>query len=199
MNAFVGVRNGPSESQEQVREGYERVVNARFSDAQFFFEKDAALSFDDLVQKLSGVGFHEKLGSMLDKTERVRTLTKKLCERLHVSETVKSNADRAAHLSKADLLTQMVGEFPELQGIAGRFYTNGKEHAVVSQSIEQHYWPVTAESALPQSDEAALVSVADKMDTLAANSFRRTNSTGPPILMDCAARCRWHRSDFART
>ena len=169
LSAFVGVRNGPSESQEQVREGYERVVDARFADAKFFFEKDAALSFDDLVQKLSGVGFHEKLGSMFDKTKRVRALTQQLAERLRVSETVKSNADRAAHLAKADLLTQMVGEFPELQGIAGRFYSVGKEAPLVSQALEQHYWPMTADGVLPQTDEAALVSVADKIDTLAAN------------------------------
>ncbi len=169
LNAFVGVRNGPSESQEQVREGYERVVNARFADAQFFYEKDAALSFDDLVQKLSGVGFHEKLGSMLDKTIRVRELVKRLAQIVTVSDDVRRHADRAAQLSKADLLTQMVSEFPELQGIAGRFYTNGKESDAVAQALEEHYWPLTADGALPQSDEAALVAVADKMDTLAAN------------------------------
>jgi glycyl-tRNA synthetase beta chain len=169
LPSFVGVRNGPSESQEQVREGYERVVNARFSDAAFFHEKDAALSFDGLVEKLSGVGFHEKLGSMYDKTVRVRSLTKQLADLLRVAESVQQNADRVSYIAKADLLTQMVGEFPELQGVAGRFYTAGKEAPLVSQAIEQHYWPITADGPLPQSEEAALVSIADKIDTLAAN------------------------------
>lgn len=168
-NAFIGVRNGPSESQEDVREGYERVVNARFSDAQFFYEKDSATRLEDLVQSLSGVGFHEKLGSMYDKTERVRRLVRTFGPLINLSESTIATADRAAFLSKADLLTQMVGEFPELQGIAGRFYGEKQEKPEVAQAIEQHYWPLTAESTLPKTEEAALVSIADKMDTLAAN------------------------------
>ncbi len=169
VNSFIGVRNGPSESQEDVREGYERVVNARFSDAQFFYEKDSKTKLADLAPQLSGVGFHVKLGSMWDKTGRVRKLTADLGKKLNLNGSALENADRAALLSKADLLTQMVGEFPELQGIAGRFYGEKQEKHEVAAAIEQHYWPLTTESALPSSLEGALVGLADKMDTLAAN------------------------------
>lgn len=168
-NSFVGVRNGPSDSQEDVCEGYERVLNARFSDAQFFYEKDSHLSLENLAQQLTGVGFHPKLGSLWDKTVRVRKLTAEIGSLLGLENVSLQDADRVALLSKADLLTQMVGEFPELQGIAGRFYGEKQEKKEVAQAIEQHYWPLTSESALPPSPLAALVAVADKMDTLAAN------------------------------
>jgi len=168
-NSFIGVRNGPSDSQDDVRDGYERVINARFSDAQFFFEKDLETRLDVQVEKLAGVGFHAKLGSMLDKTHRVVKLTATLAEALGLDGNVTKNAARAALLAKADLVTQMVGELPELQGVAGRFYGERQESAEVAHAIEQHYWPITSESKLPESVEAALVAVADKIDTLAAN------------------------------
>ncbi len=168
-NAFIGVRNGPSESQDDVRDGYERVINARFSDAKFFFEKDSQTPLAALVEKLKGIGFHEKIGNMYDKTLRVQALTRELAVRLGFEGTKTFNdADRTAFLSKTDLLTQMVGELPELQGVAGRFYA-ASEGAEVAVAIEQHYWPLTAEGKLPESDVASLVSVADKMDTLSAN------------------------------
>lgn len=169
VNTFIGVRNGPSDAQEDVREGYERVVNARFSDAQFFYEKDSKVKLADLAPQLSGVGLHVKLGSIWDKTVRVRALTHNLCEYLELDETIRQNSDRVAFLAKADLLTQMVGEFPELQGVAGRFYGEQQENGTVAKAIEQHYWPLTTESQLPTVLEGALVAVADKMDTLTAN------------------------------
>ncbi|MBV9080084.1 MAG: glycine--tRNA ligase subunit beta [Elusimicrobia bacterium] len=168
-NAFVGVRNGPSESQEAVREGYERVTNARFADAEFFFEKDSQTRLDSLVEKLKGVGFHEKLGSMHDKTQRVREFARVLAGKLKLGEETAQVAERIALLSKADLLTLMVGELPELQGIAGRFYAMSQEKQEVAHGVEQHYWPITTESPLPASEAAAVVAIADKMDTLAAN------------------------------
>ncbi|MCG3205460.1 MAG: Glycine--tRNA ligase beta subunit [Elusimicrobia bacterium] len=169
VNSFIGVRNGPSEAQEAVREGYERVVNARFADAQFFYEKDSQVPLADMAPRLSGVGFHAKLGSMWDKTVRVRAFTCRLGEYFELDGTTLANADRAAFLSKADLLTHLVGEFPELQGVAGRFYAEKQENTEVAHAIEQHYWPLTTEGDLPISVEGALVAVADKMDTLAAN------------------------------
>lgn len=168
-NSFIGVRNGPTESQDDVRDGYERVINARFADAQFFFEKDSQTPLEAIVPKLAGVGFHEKLGSMLDKTTRVQNLLAFVGEKSGLSPEVRERAGRAALLSKADLVTQMVGELPELQGVAGRFYGLLTEAPEVAHAIEQHYWPVTADGKLPEYAEAALVAVADKMDTLAAN------------------------------
>lgn len=167
-NAFIGVRNGPSESQDDVRDGYERVINARFSDAQFFFEKDSQTPLPAMVEKLAGIGFHAKLGTMLDKTRRVEALVALIGERAGLPGAVRDLASRGAALSKVDLLTQMVGELPELQGVAGRFYAD-RQGLPVGQVIEQHYWPLTADGTLPQSEEAALVALADKMDTLAAN------------------------------
>ncbi|MFN0117181.1 MAG: glycine--tRNA ligase subunit beta [Elusimicrobiota bacterium] len=169
MNMFVGVRNGPSDAQENVREGYERVINARLSDANFFFQHDSKLSFDDLSEKLKGVGFHPKLGSLWDKTERVKSLVEILGNHLHIDPKIIRQSFRTAQIAKADLLTLIVGEFPELQGIAGRFYMTGKESDEVATAIEQHYWPITAESNLPESMPAILLSLADKIDTLGAN------------------------------
>lgn len=168
-NHFIGVRNGPSEHQEAVRDGYERVINARLADARFFFEHDGKTPIADLVPRLSGIGFHAKLGTMRDKTERVAALTETLGRMIALPEPALDHAKRAAALSKADLLTQMVGELPELQGVAGRFYAGSQEPAPVAEAIEQHYWPLTADGALPHRDEAALVALADKLDTLAAN------------------------------
>ncbi len=167
-HAFIGVRNGPSESQETVRDGYERVINARLADAQFFYEHDSKLNLEDLSKRLTEVGFIQNAGTLADKTARVQKLTGQLGATLHQEKSLVETACRVAMLAKADLLTQMVTEFPELQGIAGRFYAEGHEDKKVATGIEQHYWPLTAEGPLPKSDEAALVSVADKMDTLAA-------------------------------
>lgn len=168
-NMFIGVRNGPSESQEEVREGYERVVNARLSDAKFFVEKDSQLNMYELASKLTGVGFHEKLGTMWDKTKRVENLVAKLGEVLELDTTLVHDAKRAAHMCKADLLTQIVGELPELQGVAGRFYTEKTEKPEISRAMEEHYWPISSDGHLPTSPVSALVALADKLDTLAAD------------------------------
>ena len=168
-NAFIGVRNGLSEHQDIVREGYERVTNARLADAQFFFEKDSQTPLEQLVPRLAEVGFHQKLGSLLDKTNRVVHLIEKIGPSLGLDPLILSHAKRAATLAKTDLLTHMVGELPELQGVAGRFYAEKQEPAQVAEAIEQHYWPLTTDGALPKTDEAALVALLDKMDTLAGN------------------------------
>jgi glycyl-tRNA synthetase beta chain len=168
-NAFVGVRNGPSESQEEVREGYERVINARLADAQFFYDNDSQSKLESLVPRLAGIGLHEKLGNMQEKTFRVMNFVQKMGQAAGVDAAVVANSVRVAHLSKTDLLTQMVGELPELQGVAGRFYSEKYERPEVSRAIEEHYWPLTAEGKLPTSEEGSLVSAADKMDTLAAD------------------------------
>ncbi|MCB4756696.1 MAG: glycine--tRNA ligase subunit beta [Elusimicrobia bacterium] len=166
---FVGIRNGLSEHQDEVRNGYERVLNARLADAQFFYEKDSHLSLDALSARLSEVVFQERLGTLADKSNRTLQFIEQVGHLLNLPTNVVDSAKRAAKLAKADLLTQMVGEFPELQGIAGRFYAEMQEPEVVANAIEQHYWPLTSEGPLPQSSEAALVALADKMDTLAGH------------------------------
>lgn len=168
-NNFIGVRNGTSDSQEEVKEGYERVILARLADAEFFYEKDRRTPLEELVPKLAGVGFHEKLGTMRDKILRVQKSVEELGPALGLDAETTGRASRAAYLAKADLLTQMVGEFPDLQGIAGRFYSENREPKGVADAIEQHYWPLTSESELPRESDGRLVSLVDKMDTLAAD------------------------------
>lgn len=168
---FVAVRNGLSDNQGVVREGYERVLAARLSDAAFFFSEHAKRTLASRVPDLKGIAFLSPTLSMGDKTDRVRQLTDQLCaDVFRPSAQVHAHAVRIAELAKADLTTGLVGEFPELQGIVGRLYAERDgEPAAVSRGIEEHYWPLTAEGALPSEESAALVSVADKIDTLAGN------------------------------
>lgn len=168
LSHFVGIRNGISENQGVVREGYERVLSARLSDAAFFFEVDRKTPLENNVQALKGIIFLQPL-NLLDKTERIRKLAKALAEQLHLEPEIAADADRIALLSKADLVTSMVGEFPELQGVMGRIYASANEKPVVAQGVEQHYWPLTADGRLPETDSASIVSLADKLDSLAGN------------------------------
>jgi glycyl-tRNA synthetase beta chain len=168
---FVAVRNGLSDNQAVVREGYERVLAARLSDAAFFFSEHTKRTLASRVADLNGIAFLSPALTVGDKTDRVCRLTGELCDRMTgVSSDVRRDAGRIALLGKADLSTGLVGEFPELQGIVGRLYADRDgENAVVSRGIEEHYWPLTAEGALPSGEAAALVSLADKIDTLAGN------------------------------
>jgi glycyl-tRNA synthetase beta chain len=168
-HVFIGIRNGPSDHQDVVREGYERVTRARLADAQFFYDQDAKTDLHTRAEKLSGVGFIEGFGTLADKTDRVIHLTQKLGEHIRLNDSQMELAKEGAALAKADLLTQIVSELPELQGIAGRLYSHLKGQKELGDTIEQHYWPLTADGELPQKLEGAVVSVADKIDNLAAN------------------------------
>jgi len=166
---FVGIRNGMSVNQEVVREGYERVLTARLADARFFFNQDRRTPLASKVEALKGVMFQQKLGNLFEKKERVKQLLEALAHAANVSGLAEK-AKRAADLCKADLVTDMVREFPELQGIMARIYAAADgEEADVSQALEEHYWPITLAGALPSSDAAALVALADKLDTLAGD------------------------------
>lgn len=167
---FVGIRNGLSDHQSVVREGYERVLAARLADAAFFFEQDRRRSLAERVGDLAGIAFLSPKLSLQDKTDRTVALVGVLAAGVGAPPAVKERAGRAAFLAKADLTTGVVGEFPELQGVMGRIYAAADgEDPVVAEAVERHYWPLTAEGTLPGQDVAALVSVADKLDTLAGN------------------------------
>ena len=171
---FVGIRNGISVNQEVVREGYERVLAARLADARFFFNQDHKTSLASKVESLNGVVFQKDLGTVFAKKERIKDLLTKMSGYKESSGKAPAfplePALRIAELCKADLVTDMVREFPELQGAMGRIYASADgETDVVSDGIEQHYWPITLSSALPGSDVAAAVSLADKIDTLAGD------------------------------
>ncbi|MDI3318066.1 MAG: glycine--tRNA ligase subunit beta [Bacillota bacterium] len=165
---FIAVRNGGGEGAEQVRHGNEKVVRARLSDAAFFWREDLEQPLEAMVERLRGVHFHEGLGSLYDKTGRVRRLVGWLAETLGMSAEVRRRAERAAWLAKADLVSRMVYEFPELQGIMGGHYAaRGGEPAGVAQAIREQYLPAQAGDPLPASVEGRLLAVADRLDTLA--------------------------------
>jgi glycyl-tRNA synthetase beta chain len=145
--------------------GNERVLRARLSDAKFFFDQDRKERLEERVPRLKHVVYHNKLGSQLERVERLQLLSGKIARVLAADVVL---AERAAWLSKADLLTGMVGEFPELQGIMGRYYAlNDGEPREVADAIEAHYRPRFAGDRLPQDPVSCAVALADKLDTLA--------------------------------
>jgi glycyl-tRNA synthetase beta chain len=162
---FITFSNIDSRRPEFVREGNERVVRPRLADAEFFWNQDRKRTLEDRVEELSQITFQNKLGSMLDKTRRVRRLVAFIAEALDLDP---SFAERAALLAKADLLTHMVGEFPELQGIMGRYYALAEgEPLEVAQAIEEQYLPKASGGPLPASRTGEILALAEKIDTLA--------------------------------
>ncbi len=164
---FVTISNGTDGNIDGVRHGNERVLHARLNDAEFFYNEDQKTSLADKVERLGAVVFHAKLGSLLDKADRLKALVQFIGAELQVPETTLGHAERAAWLSKADLTTQMVIEFPSLQGITGRYYAeNGGEAGPVTTAIAEHYQPLGADTPLPETEVGALVAIADKFDTI---------------------------------
>ncbi|MBT8334553.1 MAG: glycine--tRNA ligase subunit beta [Deltaproteobacteria bacterium] len=166
LPGFVAVNNTQVTDPELTREGHERVLRARLEDAYFFFESDKKIQLADRIEQLSGIIFQAKLGSIKEKTERIVKLTRLLCEGLNPDAT--DAACRAALLCKADLISDMVGEFPSLQGLMGGAYAaHDHESNAVSVAIKEHYMPLRAGSLLPSSPEGTLVGMADRIDTIA--------------------------------
>lgn len=164
---FVSVRNGGKSSINIVAKGNEKVLRARLADAEFFYEEDQKLEIAEALKKLQSIVYHEKIGTLSEKVNRVQKITNELCGLLELSESQTQMADRAAAISKFDLVTNMVGEFPELQGIMGEKYALQKgEQEEVARAINEHYQPRHAQDGIPQSLIGALVGVADKMDTI---------------------------------
>jgi glycyl-tRNA synthetase beta chain len=164
MPNFITISNINSKNPAQVREGNEKVLRARLSDAQFFWETDQKLKLIDRIDRLDSVLFHQKLGSVLDKTKRLQSLAGVLAESIAGDKQL---AERGALLAKADLVSDMVNEFDELQGVMGHYYADREgEPSVVGECIEQHYWPKFAGDQLPISLEAQSVAMADKLDSL---------------------------------
>jgi glycyl-tRNA synthetase beta chain len=164
-NRFLIVSNMRLANPKNIIEGNERVVRPRLEDARFFYDQDRKTRLEERVPQLARVVYHNKLGSQLERVERIQLLSGKIARNLGIDAML---AERAAWLAKADLLTSMVGEFPELQGVMGRYYAlNDGEAKEVSDAIEQHYRPRFAGDALPESDVACAVALADKLDQLA--------------------------------
>ena len=162
---FLIVSNMRLDNPQNVIEGNQRVVRPRLADARFFFETDKKTKLVDRIPKLATVVYHNKLGSQGERVERVRKLAAYIATLIGADA---QQADRAALLAKADLVTDMVSEFPELQGTMGRYYAlHDDEGKIVADAIEQHYKPRFAGDTLPNSKVASSVALADKLDTLA--------------------------------
>lgn len=190
-NAFVCTANiNAHDNGAAIVAGNEKVLAARLSDAKFFWEQDLKVALDDQAKKLVQITFHEKLGSVADKVDRVAKLARWLVEEGIVKGASADDAERAARLCKADLVTGMVGEFPELQGIMGGYYARAQgESDAVADAIRDHYKPVGQGDDVPTAPVTVAVSLADKLDTLAqffAAGMPPTGSKDPFALRRAA-------------
>ncbi|MBI1174907.1 MAG: glycine--tRNA ligase subunit beta [Sideroxydans sp.] len=164
LNKFLIVSNMETADPKHIIGGNQRVVRPRLADARFFYNQDRRQTLESRVEKLGSVVYHNKLGSQLQRVERLATLSGTIARLLKAD---KADAELAARLAKADLLTDMVGEFPELQGVMGRYYAlHDGEKAEVANAIEAHYHPRFAGDTLPQGPLACAVALADKLETL---------------------------------
>jgi glycyl-tRNA synthetase beta chain len=164
---FVTVRNGNADSLDIIAKGNEKVLRARLSDAKFFYEEDQKLQISDALAKLENIVYHEELGSIGDKVRRIRKIADLLAEKLNLSPATASEVSRTADICKFDLVTQMVYEFPELQGTMGEDYARkAGEPETVAKAIFEHYQPRFAGEQVPSTEAGAVVSIADKIDTI---------------------------------
>jgi glycyl-tRNA synthetase beta chain len=180
LPCFIAVNNTPAQDMAVVTAGHERVLRARLTDARFFYEVDSKTPLSDMMDKLKGVTFQAKLGSVHEKVLRVQKLAEYISEQIGPLDTsIKPISSRAAGLCKFDLTSQMVGEFPKLQGIMGRVYAKkAGEPDAVAQAIEEHYLPTHAGGRLPTTLPGAIVSMADKMDSICSCFGIRLIPTG---------------------
>ena len=164
LNKFLIVSNMKVKNSLHIIGGNQRVVRSRLSDARFFFNQDRKQKLESRVAKLASVVYHNKLGSQLQRVERIITLSGNIARLINAD---KADAELAARLCKADLLTDMVGEFPELQGVMGRYYAlHDGEKAEVAEAIAGHYYPRFAGDSLPLGPLACALALADKLETL---------------------------------
>lgn len=164
MPVFIAVSNIDSARPEEIVRGNERVIHPRLSDARFFWDHDCARPLADRIDALKHVVYEQKLGSLYDKSQRIKAVAIRLAQALHSDPT---HAARAAELAKCDLLTDMVGEFPELQGTMGGYYAgHANEHDEVATAISEQYLPRFAGDKLPQTSIGRIIAIADKIDAL---------------------------------
>ncbi len=162
---FVTVSNIESRDPSRIREGNERVIRPRLADAEFFWRQDTARPLAERLDDLRHIVFQERLGSLHDKVQRIAAVARGIAADLRVDESL---AERAARLAKCDLVTEMVGEFPELQGVMGRYYArHDGEPEAVAQAIDEHYWPRQAGDPTAETPVGQVLAIADKLDTLA--------------------------------
>ena len=164
---FITIANGDPQKAQVIAEGNARVIRARLADAQFFYRGDCDQSLDNYLPQLETVTFQEELGTMRDKVDRIMDMAQQIADQLQVTEQQRNDIESTAMLCKADLVTQMVYEFPELQGVMGQKYALvSGESASVAQGIFEHYLPRNIEDPLPQSLTGQVVGLSDRLDTL---------------------------------
>jgi len=167
MPGFIAVNNTKTKNMNLVAKGHERVLRARLEDARFFYKSDISENIEHWIEKLKGVTFQAKIGSMHDKVLRVRQLSKFIAKSLSAAPEVQKNVSRAAWISKADLVSRVVVEFPKLQGVMGKVYAQkAGEPAIVAAAIEEHYLPTSSGGNLPETTEGSILAIADKIDTI---------------------------------
>ncbi|MGM7702036.1 glycine--tRNA ligase subunit beta [Pseudalkalibacillus sp. Hm43] len=164
---FVAIRNGDHAHLQNVAKGNEKVLRARLKDAQFFYNEDKKKSIDDFLARLEAIVFHEELGTVANKVERIQAHAERSSELLQLDADSKNAIQRAAAISKFDLVTQMVYEFPELQGVMGEKYAKlfGEEE-LIAAAINEHYQPRFSGDVLPGTVVGSVLSVSDKLDTI---------------------------------
>jgi glycyl-tRNA synthetase beta chain len=167
MPCFIAVNNTAARDLALSATGHQRVIRARLADAQFFYRGDLEVTNDERVEKLKRVLFQAELGTVFEKSERVAKVAEVLASAAQKGDDFKKQVIRAARLSKSDLVSQVVGEFPKLQGVMGRIYASiAGEAADVATAIEEHYRPVYSGAPLPGTLVGAILSIADKMDSI---------------------------------
>jgi glycyl-tRNA synthetase beta chain len=173
---FIGIANIESKDVEQVRKGYERVIRPRFADAKFFYDEDLKQGLSAMAEGLTTVTYQQKLGTYADKTNRIAALAEIIAKEIGLDP---AQARRAAELCKADLQSRMVGEFPELQGIAGRYYAKAAgESEAVANAIDEAYQPRFAGDAIAPSKLGQVLAIAERLDTLAGGFAAGLKPTG---------------------
>ncbi len=183
QSQFITVLNVPGDPKGLIRQGHERVLAARFADAEFFWNADQKIRLADRIPMLERVTYQEKLGTYGDKVRRMRALAERICEQLEPLELMVAQdrpyALRAVELCKCDLTTQMVQEFTELQGVIGGLYAKAQgEPEAVADAVYDHYRPVSMDDACPRSIVGAVVSLADKLDSVVAGFAAGLEPTG---------------------
>ena len=188
---FIAVSNGDPKKSDIITAGNERVIRARLSDGQFFFDADLKKPLAEYLPKLETVTFQEDLGSMRLKADRIVAIASRIAKQLNLTGDQTELIERAALLCKADLVSQMVGEFPELQGIMGQKYAlKSQESDAVATGIAEHYQPRNADDELPQSLVGQVVAIADRLDTLVSIfglGMKPTGSSDPFALRRSAS------------
>ena len=183
---FITVRNGDKNSLDMVKEGNKKVLKARLEDAAFYYREDLKKPLAELIPKLDRVVYHEKLGTVGQRVERLRTLAGIVAQTMGMDEQEKAVVDRSAFLAKADLVTNMVYDFPELQGIMGAYYARGNgEDKEVCTAIREHYQPRFTGDELPSTTIGQAVSIADKLDAIVGSfgiGIQPTGSQDPYAL-----------------